>query len=164
MSGLDGELAVVTGGTGLAVARRFVEAGAYVFVTGRLRSELDKSKALLGENVAVVRGDATSTADLDHLVERVLREKGTLDVPVANSGRVEPEEFGEITEENFDIDLNARAALFTARKALPLVFGLEKVEAWELVESRWPHSPAYRAKAGREIPILVLEPTAPGAS
>ena len=38
------------------------------------------------------------------------------------------------------------------------VFGQEKAEAWELAESRWPHFPAYRAKAGPEIPILLLEP------
>jgi deazaflavin-dependent oxidoreductase (nitroreductase family) len=38
------------------------------------------------------------------------------------------------------------------------VFGHEKAEAWELAESRWPHFPEYRAKAGREIPILLLEP------
>jgi F420H(2)-dependent quinone reductase len=38
------------------------------------------------------------------------------------------------------------------------VFGPEKAEAWELAESRWPHFPDYCAKAGREIPILLLEP------
>jgi deazaflavin-dependent oxidoreductase (nitroreductase family) len=38
------------------------------------------------------------------------------------------------------------------------VFGQEKAEAWKLAESRWPHFPEYRAKAGREIPILLLEP------
>jgi hypothetical protein len=38
------------------------------------------------------------------------------------------------------------------------VFGEEKTEAWKLAESRWPHFPEYRAKAGREIPILLLEP------
>ena len=38
------------------------------------------------------------------------------------------------------------------------VFGEEKADAWKLAESRWPHFPAYRAKAGREIPVLVLEP------
>ncbi|MDT7708567.1 MAG: hypothetical protein QOG20_4174 [Pseudonocardiales bacterium] len=40
-------------------------------------------------------------------------------------------------------------------------FGQEKAEAWKLAESRWPHFPDYRAKAGkagREIPILRLEP------
>lgn len=42
------------------------------------------------------------------------------------------------------------------------VFGDEKAEAWKLAESRWPHFPEYRAKAGREIPILLLEPVTPG--
>jgi deazaflavin-dependent oxidoreductase (nitroreductase family) len=43
------------------------------------------------------------------------------------------------------------------------VFGAEKTEAWKLAESRWPHFPEYRARAGREIPILLLEPPAPEA-
>jgi NAD(P)-dependent dehydrogenase (short-subunit alcohol dehydrogenase family) len=126
MSGLDGKVAVVTGGSsgiGLAIAQRFVKEGAYVFITGRRQSELDKAKALLGGSVTTVPGDATSTADLDRLFETVVQEKGKLDVLVANSGRVEPEEFGKITEGNFDktFDLNARAVLFTAQKALPLM-------------------------------------------
>jgi deazaflavin-dependent oxidoreductase (nitroreductase family) len=41
------------------------------------------------------------------------------------------------------------------------VFGQEKAEIWRLAESRWPHFPEYRAKAGREIPILLLEPIPP---
>jgi NAD(P)-dependent dehydrogenase (short-subunit alcohol dehydrogenase family) len=126
MSGLNGKIAVVTGGTsgiGLATAQRFVKEGAHVFITGRRQSELDKAKALLGENATTVRADATSTADLDRLFQTVLEVKGKLDILVANSGRVEPEEFGNVTEENFDktFDLNARAALFTAQKALPLM-------------------------------------------
>ena len=62
-------------------------------------------------------------ADLDHLFQTVLQEKGKLDVLVANPGRVQPEEFGKITEDDFDkmFDLNTRAALFTAQKALPLM-------------------------------------------
>jgi NAD(P)-dependent dehydrogenase (short-subunit alcohol dehydrogenase family) len=126
MSGLHGKVAAVTGGTsgiGLAVTQRFVKEGAHVFITGRRQAELDKAKALIGDSVTDVRGDATSTADLDRLFQTVLAEKGRLDILVANSGRVEPEEFGKITEENFDktFDLNARAALFTAQKALPLM-------------------------------------------
>jgi len=39
------------------------------------------------------------------------------------------------------------------------VFGHEKAVAWKLAESRWPYFSDYRAKAGREIPILLLEPT-----
>ena len=41
---LDGRVAVITGGSsglGLATARRFVEEGAFVFITGRRQKELD---------------------------------------------------------------------------------------------------------------------------
>ena len=126
MSRLDGKVAVITGGSsgiGLATAQRFVQEGAYVFITGRRQSELDKAKALIGDGVTTVAGDASKSADLDKLFATVLAEKGALDILVANSGRVEPEELGKITEENFDatFDLNARGTLFTVQKALPLM-------------------------------------------
>jgi F420H(2)-dependent quinone reductase len=38
------------------------------------------------------------------------------------------------------------------------VSGEEKNEWWERADAAYPEFPAYRARAGREIPILVLEP------
>jgi NAD(P)-dependent dehydrogenase (short-subunit alcohol dehydrogenase family) len=126
MARLDGKIAVITGGSsgiGLATAQRFTKEGAYVFITGRRQSELDKAKALIGRRVTTVAGDASKLVDLDKLFATVLEEKGGLDILVANSGRVEPEELGKITEHNFDatFDLNARGTLFTVQKALPLM-------------------------------------------
>ena len=128
MSKLTGKVAVVTGGSsgiGLATAQRFAAEGAHVFITGRRQAELDKAKALIGDNVTIVQGDATVGADLDRLYDTVRKEKGRLDILVANSGMVEPVAFKDVDEAHFDrtFDLNARATLFTAQKALPLMAG-----------------------------------------
>ena len=47
MGKLQGNLAVVTGGTtgiGFATAKRFVDEGAFVFITGRRQKELDEGR------------------------------------------------------------------------------------------------------------------------
>ncbi|MGA9725159.1 MAG: nitroreductase family deazaflavin-dependent oxidoreductase [Candidatus Binatus sp.] len=38
------------------------------------------------------------------------------------------------------------------------VFDKEKDQWWKLADAAYPEFPAYRARAGREIPVLVLEP------
>ncbi|MCT9112031.1 SDR family oxidoreductase [Streptomyces mirabilis] len=126
MNRLDGKVAVVTGGSsgiGFATAQQFVEEGAFVFITGRRRPELDKAKDEIGRNVTTVQGDVSVSADLDRLFRTVAEDKGKIDVVVANSGLVDPQMFGRITEASFDrtFNVNARGALFTAQKALPLM-------------------------------------------
>jgi len=53
MAKLEGKIAVVTGGNsgiGLATAKRFVEKGACVFITGRRQAELDAAVKAIGKN------------------------------------------------------------------------------------------------------------------
>src|SRR5258705_4693826 len=125
MGKLEGKVAVVTGGSSgmeLASAKRFVEEGAYVFITGRRQEQLDEAVKLIGRNVTGVRGNAANLEDLDRLFDTVKREKGKIDVLFASAGKGEAVPLGEITEQHFDaaFGLNVRGTLFTVQKALPL--------------------------------------------
>jgi len=116
---------VVTGGSsgiGLAVAQRFVAEGAYVFITGRRKSELDAAVNQIGRNVTGVTGDVSKSADLDKLYTAVEEQQGKLDIVFANAGIGEFAPLGQITEAHFDkqFNVNVKGLLFTVQKALPL--------------------------------------------
>ncbi len=126
MSKVDGKIAVITGGSsgiGLAAAKRFVEEGAYVFITGRRQSELDKANAEIGKSVTTVRGDVANLDDLDRLYRTVKDEKGAIDIIVASAGFVERILTRDATPAHFDktFGINARGVYFTVQKALPLM-------------------------------------------
>src|SRR2546425_8605722 len=126
MRKLEGKIALVTGansGIGLATAKRFVNEGAYVFITGRRDSELTAAVKEIGRNVTGVRGDVSNLGDLDRLFARIKSEKGRLDIVFANAGVATYAPFGKITEEHYDsiFDINVKGLLFTVQKALPLM-------------------------------------------
>src|ERR1700719_3733329 len=126
MGRLQEKIALVSGGTsgiGLATAKRFVEEGAYVFITGRRDPELAAAVKEVGRNVTGVQGDASQLADLDRLFAQIKREKGKLDIVFANAGIAKYAPFGKITEELYDsiFNINVKGLLFTVQKALPLL-------------------------------------------
>ena len=122
---LDGKIAVVTGGSsgiGLATAQRFVQEGAYVFITGRRQSELDKAVNQIGKNVTDVQADVSNLEDLRRLYDVVKQQKGRIDILFANAGIAESAPLGSITEDHFDkiFNINVKGLLFTVQRALPL--------------------------------------------
>ena len=125
MGKLQGKVAVVTGGTagiGLASAKLFVKEGAYVFITGRRRNELDDAVKAIGRNVTGIQGDVSKLADLDRLYETI-GKKSRLDIVFANAGFGEFSLLENITEQHFDglFNTNVKGALFTVQKSLPLL-------------------------------------------
>ena len=122
---LDGKIAVVTGGSsgiGLATAQRFVQEGAYVLITGRRQSELDKAVNQIGKNVTDVQADVSNLEDLRRLYDVVKQQKGRIDILFANAGIAESAPLGSITEDHFDkiFNINVKGLLFTVQGALPL--------------------------------------------
>ena len=126
MGKLEGKIALITGGNsgiGLATAKRFVNEGAYVYVTGRRDAALAGAVKEIGKNVTGVQGDVSNLNDLDRLFAQIKREKGRLDIVFANAGIAEFARLGTITEEHYNsvFEINVKGLLFTVQKALPLM-------------------------------------------
>jgi len=122
---LAGKIAVITGGSsgiGLATAKRFVEEGAHVVITGRREKELKDAAAFIEKNVTTVTGDVSRLEDLDRLYAVVKEKHGHVDILFANAGAGTIAPLEVATEAHFDqtFDVNVKGMFFTVQKALPL--------------------------------------------
>ena len=84
---------------------------------------MDAAVASIGSNVTAIQGDVTKLVDLDRIYAQIAKEKGRVDIVFANAGGSPLVPLGSITEEHFDavFNVNVKAVVFTAQKALPLL-------------------------------------------
>ncbi len=108
MFGLKGRVAVVIGGTGElcgAMAEGLASAGAEVVIVGRnldkARARLDKITAA-GGAVWFHAAEATSKAEVQGLLDAVLKRSGRVDIVVNGAGINSATPYLDITEEEFD--------------------------------------------------------------
>src|SRR3981189_754483 len=125
MKKLEGKVAVITGGSsgiGLATAKRFVDEGAHVVITGRREKELKEAAASIKTNVTTVVSDVSRLEDLDRLYAVVKKKQGHIDILFANAGAGTIAPLAVATEAHFDqtFDVNVKGMFFTVQKALPL--------------------------------------------
>src|SRR6267143_1400602 len=108
---LEGKVAVITGGNsgmGLATAKRFVAEGAHVVITGRRQEQIDIALKEIGSSKAIgVQGDVANMKDLDRLYATVKEKYGHIDILFANAGLANLAPIGHVTEESFDLLINA---------------------------------------------------------
>jgi NAD(P)-dependent dehydrogenase (short-subunit alcohol dehydrogenase family) len=104
MALLKGKTAVITGGSagvGLAIAKRFAEEGAHVFINGRTQAELDAAvREIGGDSVTGVQGDGSKPGDRDRLYAAVADAGWRLDVLFANAAAIDVARIGDITREH----------------------------------------------------------------
>jgi NAD(P)-dependent dehydrogenase (short-subunit alcohol dehydrogenase family) len=123
---LEGKVALVTGGSsgiGLATAQRFVTEGAYVYITGRRKAEIDAAVKKIGGQVTGIQADVSKAADLDRVIEVIKKDKSRIDTIFANAGVGTFLPLGAITEEQYHqtFDINVKGVILTVQKALPLL-------------------------------------------
>ena len=119
---LKGRVAVVTGGAqgiGLACVEALAEAGARVTIADRNPSAAaEAAMAAKGYSVDTVAMDVTKSAEVDAAAERVLKEKGRLDVLVCSAGVARSDTPAEaVTDADWleVIDVNLNGAFWCCR-------------------------------------------------
>ena len=131
MFGLEGQTAVVIGGTGElcgCMAQGLAHAGAEVVLVGRIREKAErklKEIAEFGGKGYFMSADVTSRDSLQDLVDQVVERSGRVDILVNGAGINAPTPFLEIEEEEFQriIDTNLTAVFRTCQ-----VFGKYFIE------------------------------------
>lgn len=124
MKRLEGKRALITGGTtgiGLATAKRFLQEGAAVTVTGWNEDTLAKARTELGPQVQVLRVDAGDAAAQQQLAAAVADAGGQIDVAVVNAGIGVFKPLQDWDEANFDrsMAVNLKGPFFLLQALLP---------------------------------------------
>jgi len=126
---LSGRVALVTGassGIGEATASALAAAGACVGLVARRLDRLEVLAKRLRENggqVLPIQADVTDEAQVDGMVETVLREYGRLDILVAAAGIGVAAPFQNTTTAEYRqmIELNVLGLLYGVHAALPIM-------------------------------------------
>jgi len=124
MPRLQGKRTLITGGTsgiGLETARRFLEEGARVAITGLSKASLNAARAELGD-VILIEADAGDAPHQGKVAEEIRKAFGLLDVLFINAGVVELKPLGQWDAVAFDrsFNTNVKGPYFLLQELLPV--------------------------------------------
>lgn len=125
--GLQGKVAVITGGTegiGKAAALKFAQEGAKVAISARRKDVLDKAAAEIGKTgaeVLAVAADMSKSADIERFMKAVVERFGRIDILVNNAGTSARGKFLEVDDTTWsaDLELKVFGAIRCTRLAVP---------------------------------------------
>ncbi|MDX8463790.1 SDR family NAD(P)-dependent oxidoreductase, partial [Mesorhizobium humile] len=125
MSRLKGKVTLITGGTsgiGLVTARRFIEEGARVAITGTNAGRLEEARSVLGGDVLIIGADAGDAAAQNDIARQIGETFGRLAALFLNAGIADLCPLGDWTEAGFvgSIDIDLKGPYFLFKALVPL--------------------------------------------
>ena len=162
--GLDGRIALVTGGSrgiGKMIVEGLLAAGcARVYIVARKKEQVDATSAELGDKVIGLVGDLSQMDGIQQLADEIAAREDKLDILVNNAGAAWGEPFDDFSEAGWHrtVDLNLKTPFFLTQK----LHGLLKAAATPerpakvlmiasidgMKTNPWPTYPYQASKAG----------------
>lgn len=123
---LDGKVALVTGatsGSGLAVARRFVDEGAQVVLLARGEVRLADVAGEMGDRAVPVATDVCDPASVRAAFDQVAERFGKLDILINNAAVYRPCAVEDLSDHDIErqVGTNFLGVVYTCRAAIPLL-------------------------------------------
>ncbi|UCD60614.1 MAG: SDR family oxidoreductase [Flavobacteriaceae bacterium] len=125
MTDIKGRVAYITGGSkgiGLGVAKKLLDAGLKVAISGRNKTSLETATKQLdaGSNILALVSDVTKLEDERSAVAKIIQKWGQLDVVVANAGIGQFAPIDELSENNWHqmIDTNLTGVFHTLKASV----------------------------------------------
>lgn len=132
---MDHRVALITGGSkglGYAMGQKFAESGAEVALAARTADEVvraaEQIQQATGQSVRGYTCDVSDASSISQLHHQVLEDFGRIDILINNAGFAKAGAFENISDEEwqYDLDLKLMAAVRLSRLVLP-----------QMKENRW---------------------------
>ena len=126
-----------TSGMGLASAKKLIDRGISVTITGRNEKKLKDAKDFLGENANTIQNDLYDIKDLNELILSIKNNPSHIKYLVNAAGYFNPKAFLEQDTNDYDTYMDINKALFFISQAVALNMKNNKSGSIVHIGSMW---------------------------
>jgi short-subunit dehydrogenase len=145
-----------TSGMGLATAKKLIDRGISVTITGRDEKKLNEAKNFLGKNANTIQNDLYNASELNMLISTIKNNPTHIEYLVNAAGYFNPKSFLDQDTSDYDVYMDINKAIFFISQAVSLNMKENKSGSIVHIGSMWakqaikatPSSSYSMAKAG----------------